>query len=322
MQVFVCGMHRSGTSMVARLLNLMGMYFGPEGSALPVNRENPKGFWERRDIVELNDRLLAATGSTWFDIHRFLGRSADWQPPPPLREAVHAKVLDIDAYRPWFLKDPRLCLTLDYWREWCERPVAVICSRDPRAIVASLAKRSEITGLTFTTDEAVALWLAYNAELMRASEGMPRIFVRYEDFLAQPQQQCRQLYEALVQAGVRGLHMPDDHDIAAFVDPSLHRSASARAIEGPLAQIAAALDATLSQRTGGESAVVSAQAAAEHLAGLHERLEQARRHRKVLAALSGRIPEIEANVAAADGTVSLDEPWTLHRLRHLRRPES
>jgi hypothetical protein len=31
MQILVLGMHRSGTSMVARLLNMTGAYFDPEG---------------------------------------------------------------------------------------------------------------------------------------------------------------------------------------------------------------------------------------------------------------------------------------------------
>jgi hypothetical protein len=44
MQVLVLGMHRSGTSMVARLLNMMGAYFAPEGTSLGANQEKPKGF--------------------------------------------------------------------------------------------------------------------------------------------------------------------------------------------------------------------------------------------------------------------------------------
>ena len=50
MQLLVLGMHRSGTSMVTRLLNMAGAYFGPEGIATEANEENPKGFWERRDV--------------------------------------------------------------------------------------------------------------------------------------------------------------------------------------------------------------------------------------------------------------------------------
>ena len=35
MQIIVLGMHRSGTSLVTRLINMMGAYFGPEGSLAP-----------------------------------------------------------------------------------------------------------------------------------------------------------------------------------------------------------------------------------------------------------------------------------------------
>ena len=57
MQLFVIGMHRSGTSLVARLLNLAGAYFGPEGSSIGANEENPKCFWERPDVVEINGKM-------------------------------------------------------------------------------------------------------------------------------------------------------------------------------------------------------------------------------------------------------------------------
>ena len=44
MQIIVLGMHRSGTSIVARLLNMMGAYFAPEGAAMPPTLDNPKGY--------------------------------------------------------------------------------------------------------------------------------------------------------------------------------------------------------------------------------------------------------------------------------------
>ena len=65
MQLIVLGMHRSGTSMLMRLLNLMGAYFGPEGISTGANAENPRGFWERRDIRSLNDALLWSKGRDW-----------------------------------------------------------------------------------------------------------------------------------------------------------------------------------------------------------------------------------------------------------------
>jgi hypothetical protein len=44
MQLIVLGMHRSGTSVLARLLNMMGAYFAAEGLGIGANPENPKGF--------------------------------------------------------------------------------------------------------------------------------------------------------------------------------------------------------------------------------------------------------------------------------------
>jgi len=65
MQLIVLGMHRSGTSSVTRLLNLAGAYFGPEGIATAPNEENPKGFWERRDVRSVCDTLLSSGGFDW-----------------------------------------------------------------------------------------------------------------------------------------------------------------------------------------------------------------------------------------------------------------
>ncbi|MDC8011094.1 sulfotransferase family protein [Tahibacter soli] len=318
MQVFVCGMHRSGTSMVARLLNLMGMYFGPEGSGLPVNRENPKGFWERRDVVELNDRLLAATDSVWYDVYGFLARDTGWRPPQGLVADLRAKLLDIDAYRPWFIKDPRLCLTLPYWLEHCERPVAVVCSRSPQAVVASLAKRAEITGVVFSVDEAVALWEAYGVALLRATRSLPCVFVRYDDVLATPETACAALFDALEAAGVTGLRRPSAAEVAAFVDAGLQRSGIASGRAAPaLPERVAPIDALLQR--GGAVPPLS-RASLDALAGLHSRLWQVVQSRRVAAALTARAADIGAVLARDESAPS--EPWSVARLRKLASTKS
>ncbi|MBK6855810.1 MAG: hypothetical protein IPG97_04435 [Microthrixaceae bacterium] len=71
MQLVILGMHRSGTSGVTRLLNMAGAYFGPPGIATDANEENPKGFWERRDVRALCDGLLQGAGFDWFRLGGF-----------------------------------------------------------------------------------------------------------------------------------------------------------------------------------------------------------------------------------------------------------
>ena len=59
--ILVLGMHRSGTSALARILNLLGCELGP--NLLPAAADNEAGFWEHRDVVLLDDEVLARVGS-------------------------------------------------------------------------------------------------------------------------------------------------------------------------------------------------------------------------------------------------------------------
>src|SRR5262245_57953734 len=56
--ICVLGMHRSGTSVAARLMNLLGIDLGVEEHLLGPQPDNPKGFWEYQPILALNEELL------------------------------------------------------------------------------------------------------------------------------------------------------------------------------------------------------------------------------------------------------------------------
>ncbi|TMP97784.1 MAG: hypothetical protein E6L07_01875 [Verrucomicrobia bacterium] len=70
MQILVLEMHCSGPSMVARLLNMMGAYFAPEGVEMPAHPEIPKGFWERQGVLHCT-RLLRSANCRWYRISSF-----------------------------------------------------------------------------------------------------------------------------------------------------------------------------------------------------------------------------------------------------------
>src|SRR3989442_8539535 len=59
--VVVLGMHRSGTSLCSHVLSALGVdmadTLAPPGREGPAP-ENPKGHWERWEIVELHDRIF------------------------------------------------------------------------------------------------------------------------------------------------------------------------------------------------------------------------------------------------------------------------
>src|SRR6185295_14229625 len=63
--VCVTGMHRSGTSVVAGALALLGASLGEPSRLLKAGADNPKGYFEIRAVVELDDELLAHLGGAW-----------------------------------------------------------------------------------------------------------------------------------------------------------------------------------------------------------------------------------------------------------------
>ena len=64
--ICVLGMHRSGTSLLARILNLIGVDLGPDEvlTTEPV-ADNPKGYWEHHEITAISDAILKRHGGSW-----------------------------------------------------------------------------------------------------------------------------------------------------------------------------------------------------------------------------------------------------------------
>lgn len=230
MQLMVLGMHRSGTSVLARILNLMGAYFGPEGASTGANRENPKGFWERRDVRDLNDMVLRSTGCDWNRIVDFDVAAV----PPTAREEFnkHAGhlVLAMDANRPWFLKEPRICLLFPLWRTLLEVPVCIHIFRHPVEVAASLRTRNGIP-----IAAGLALWERYVVDALSASNGLPQLVVSHRELIEDPRGVTTRLVVQLREIGVTDLREPTARELDAFVRLELYREREGRPDLAPYA---------------------------------------------------------------------------------------
>lgn len=70
-QIVVLGMHRSGTSTVARILSEVGINMGER--LLGASSSNPMGHFEDADFFDLNNEIFSTL-------------DADWMQPPEVRE--------------------------------------------------------------------------------------------------------------------------------------------------------------------------------------------------------------------------------------------
>ena len=216
MQVLILGMHRSGTSALARVLNLMGLYFGTERVSTGRNAENQKGFWERRDARVLNDTILFNAGCDWDCLSAFPGDDLPDARLAEYRAAAADIVMDMDAHRPWFLKEPRLCVLLPVWRPVLEVPFCIHIHRNPLEVAHSLKVRNGIP-----IRAGLALWELYNRLALQASAGLPRHVVSYADLLDDPTATVASIHAALVQSGDYELRVPALRELTAFLDQEL-----------------------------------------------------------------------------------------------------
>ncbi|PZV33240.1 class I SAM-dependent methyltransferase [Mesorhizobium kowhaii] len=179
--ILVLGMHRSGTSALGGVINALGAA-GPK-NPLSANSHNPRGFWESARLYLANNDLLTSANSSWSDWRPLDPR---WMQSPAAERHRHKirAILDNEfGDEPlFFVKDPRICrfvpLLSSILAEMAVDAVAFLPVRNPLEVALSLKRRD---GLPLP--RSLMLWLRHVLDAEHHSRGMPRYFLRHEDFL-------------------------------------------------------------------------------------------------------------------------------------------
>jgi GT2 family glycosyltransferase/glycosyltransferase involved in cell wall biosynthesis len=187
----VLGMHRSGTSVLARLLAAAGA--SPGERLVPGSHGNEDGHWEDAFAVETNERLLSALGYRWDDPRPF---PRDWMQGEAAAEArsrIRGYLRSSLSLHPlWAIKDPRMCRVAELWLSAFAdegfTPSVLLLGRHPQEIAGSLAVRDGMAN-----GKAMLLWLRHALDAERASRGLPRVFLGYDQLLADPADAMRRI---------------------------------------------------------------------------------------------------------------------------------
>ncbi|MEO0426581.1 MAG: hypothetical protein AAF160_03970 [Pseudomonadota bacterium] len=182
--VLVLGMHRSGSSAVARVMSLLGHSL-PK-TLIPSNASNRRGHWESQPIARLNDNFMHDADLVWSDWGSGLlprirsARLRDFE-----ADLVAHVASEFAAGQPAVLKEPRICRLVPQYRAAFERrlPLSVVIPvRNPLEVIASLVQRNNLTEAN-----AALLWLRYTLDATVGSEGLPRSFIAYDRLLTDPE---------------------------------------------------------------------------------------------------------------------------------------
>lgn len=194
--VVVLGMHRSGTSAIARGLRALGVELGERlMPAAPNNNE--KGFFEDIDANALNNELLAHLGHRWDSLGPIARSALLREDLGPFRERAIALLRDkLAGIAVFGMKDPRISRLLPFWQSAFATVGAeagyVISSRNPLSVADSLARRDG-----FEAVKSHYLWLEHLAWSMLDTEGSPRLVVDFDALMKDPASQLQRISRAL-----------------------------------------------------------------------------------------------------------------------------
>lgn len=224
--IIVAGMHRSGTSATARVVNLLGADIAHD--LMPaVAGNNDRGFWESISVAKIHDSLLDALGSAWDDPLSLPDR---WLEADVARDAKRRLSDEIRksfaGSRLFVVKDPRIGRLLPLWLEFLDEleiePVIVISVRNPLEVAASLKNRDQTS-----TAKSMLLYVRYALETELASRHRRRIFVLYNRLLVDWRSFADRL-KNMVGSDLLKTHPNGLDGIDGFLTPDLYRNRADR----------------------------------------------------------------------------------------------
>lgn len=231
----VLGCGRSGTSMLAGILHQAGYFMGDKLYQPGVS--NPKGFFEWREINQINEAILSPYGRRhFFRLIRKIreknsvaspGRNQHWLLSLPVRirvrndnPSVLERIKRVSARERFCYKDPRFSYTLPVWKPVLKPDTVFICVfREPQLTVVSILKecrtREYLNDLRINRRLAFQVWCRlYSHILAWNTDVRPHFFfVHYN-----------QIYEGSALPSLSGVL--DVELNAAFVDQNLKRPVS------------------------------------------------------------------------------------------------
>lgn len=214
--VAVLGMHRGGTSAIARALSLLGVELGSK--LHPPGFDNPKGFWEDSEVVAINEDLLKAISSSYDQLDlAWDGVSGDQGAINELRIRAASLLGErLATYKIWGFKDPRTCRLIRFWKPIIESAGAecrvVLALRNPLSSAISLQKRN---GLPI--EKGCFLWLQHVLPVVLDPLGRKAIAVDYDLLMQSPFEQLTRIAKGL------GLPLADEDEpaVAEYVQDFL-----------------------------------------------------------------------------------------------------
>lgn len=167
--IVIAGMHRSGTSFLAKACNLGGVYLGNYDTLSHHEwnsiKDNLRGHWENSNIMNLFDQILDYSKGSWDDPPKEIIFTEE----NIIKLKSFLKTLSTPVTLAYGFKDPRfLLLYKKYLSNFPENTIVMGIFRHPLKVAESLAVRNN-----FSYEKSIKLWTIHNEKLLSLLEEKP-----------------------------------------------------------------------------------------------------------------------------------------------------
>lgn len=198
----IWGAPGTGLSLLAAAMRVFG--------AVPFEEQRgdrfyPLGRFEDQGLVKLNDELLKELGQSWHSLAGVGPEQAELLEKNGFLARAVAFLESCAKRAPIvLLKDPKMTKLAAFWRKAFDaagiKPYCALGWREPAAVAATLQVRAmQSKHPAPVTDQRLGLllWLVYNQQALQYTAGFTRALLKFEDFLAKPEETLRSLAQML-----------------------------------------------------------------------------------------------------------------------------
>lgn len=131
----IVGMHRTGTSLLARYLQESGLFIGAD--LLGPHGSNPAGHYEDKDFLNLHNQILSIHG-----LDHKVTSAVNWNISEDILDKAKSLIAHRADFAQWGWKDPRTCLFLPMWKSLIPDLHFIITYRPYEPVIRSVLSRA------------------------------------------------------------------------------------------------------------------------------------------------------------------------------------
>lgn len=185
----------AGSSVLTSLLHRAGYWVGAE-----TMQKKDYNTWENLELIRLNRKILEETdfNENWTMVFRpdypdrVVSRARSINPEP-----FRAFMEECNTHQPWIWKDPRLWLTIRYWRQFIDSDNVFFLTIQREALQSwiSTTLRRQIQTRDYANRYSIGVDQTIDSFLQE--EDLPSLSILYEDLLTKPEQTIANINKAL-----------------------------------------------------------------------------------------------------------------------------